>query len=61
MFLDFINSVPENIGWILVGVFSTLVIVVGIADIKVFYEVWKGYKEDREEGENFFTYLKNNY
>ena len=59
--LDLLNSIPENIGWILVGVFSTLAIVVGIADIKIFHEVWKDYKEDREEGENFFTYLRNNY
>ncbi len=47
--LEMICKVPENIGWVAVGVAGTLCVIMAIKLGKVFVEMWKEYHEKEEE------------
>jgi hypothetical protein len=46
--LNFINTIPENIGWLMVGFLMALCVVGLVVLGKVFVTMWRERKEDRE-------------
>lgn len=49
--LEFICSIPESIGWTLVGFVACLCVVMGVKLTKLFIQMWKDWHEDEEECE----------
>ena len=47
--LEFICSIPDWFGWTMVGFFAALCLVIMIKLGCVFFEMWKDYKEEKEE------------
>jgi hypothetical protein len=47
--LEFICSIPDWLGWTIVGFFAALCLVMMIKLGCVFVEMWKDYKEARDE------------
>lgn len=46
--LNLICSIPENIGWVIVGAMGMLTIIVAVKLGKLFVQMWKDYHEDEE-------------
>lgn len=51
---DFIYYIPEEIGWILVGVFGTIAAVVGYKDVKLVCEMIRGWRNDTKDDDTYF-------
>ena len=47
--LNFINSIPDSIGWAIVGSLMTLTAIMMVALIKTFIQMWKDHHNDEEE------------
>lgn len=47
--INFVNAIPDSIGWALVGCLFTLCVVMGVKLAKMFIQMWKDYHEDEEE------------
>jgi uncharacterized membrane protein len=47
--LNLINSIPEEIGWALVGFFACLTLVMAVKLGKIFVQMWKDWHEDEAE------------
>lgn len=47
--LEFVCSIPENIGWTLVGFVACLCVIMGIKVAKLLVQMWKDWHEDEEE------------
>ena len=50
--LELIYAIPENIGWVLVGVVGTLCAMMAYKLGKLFVQMWKDKREDDEECED---------
>lgn len=46
--LNFINTIPENIGWLMVGFLMALCAVGLVILGKMFVTMWREHKEDKE-------------
>ena len=49
--LELICAIPENVGWMLVGIVGTLCAVMMYKLGKLFVQMWKEWHEDDEEEE----------
>ena len=47
--LNFINSIPDSIGWAMVGSLMTITAIMMIALIKMFIQMWKDHHDEEEE------------
>ena len=47
--MNFILSIPDNVGWVLVGATGMLCVVMAIKLGKIFVEMWKDWHEEEEE------------
>lgn len=47
--LNLICSIPENIGWVIVGAMGMLAVVMAIKLGKLLVQMWKSYHEDETE------------
>lgn len=45
--MNFINSIPESVGWVAVGVLMTLAFIAFCAVCKILVEVWREQREER--------------
>lgn len=52
--LEFICSIPEHIGWVMVGAVGMLAFIMLCKLGKLFVQMWREYHEDEEEEEDFF-------
>ena len=50
--LELIYAIPENIGWVLVGIAGTLCAMMAYKLGKLFVQMWKDRREDEIEGED---------
>ena len=48
MFINFLCSIPDNIGYTLVGFLGALCLVMGIKLAKLFIQMWREWHEDGE-------------
>ena len=46
--LKMICAIPEEIGWIIVGVVGTLAVIMTLKLGKLFVEIWKEHNEEEE-------------
>ena len=46
--MNFINIIPENVGWVAVGVLMTLAFIAFCAVCKVVVEMWREQREERK-------------
>lgn len=47
--LNFINSIPDSIGWAMVGSLMTITAIMMVVLIKTFIQMWKDRHNDEEE------------
>lgn len=47
--LNFINSIPDSIGWAIVGSLMTITAIMMVALIKTLIQMWKDHHDDEEE------------
>ena len=47
--LNFINSIPDSIGWAIVGSLMTLTAIMMVVLIKTFIQMWKDHRDEEEE------------
>lgn len=53
MFLNLICSIPDAIGWILVGVVATVLAFVSYKLAKIFAEMWRDHFEEEDDEDEF--------
>lgn len=49
MFINLICSIPDSIGWAMVGFLGALALVMGIKVTKMLIQMWREWHEDEEE------------
>ena len=49
--LELLCKIPENVGWMLVGVAGTLCVIMAIKLGKLFVQMWKEWHEEDNEEE----------
>ena len=49
--LEIINAIPDSVGWALVGATGMLCVVMWVKVIKILVQMYKDWKEDRNETE----------
>ena len=49
--MNFINSIPDPIGWTFVGILGTVCCIAWYQLIKIFVQMWKDHHEEEEEEE----------
>lgn len=47
--LELLCKIPENVGWMLVGVVGTLCVIMAVKLGKLFVQMWKEWHEPDEE------------
>lgn len=47
--LNFINSIPDSVGWAIVGSLMTITAIMMVVLIKTFIQMWKDHHNDEEE------------
>ena len=47
--LNFINSIPDSIGWAIVGSLMTLTAIMMVTLIKTLIQMWKDHHDEEEE------------
>lgn len=48
MFIDFICSIPDSIGWAMVGFLGALALVMGTLTVKMLIRTWREWHEEEE-------------
>ena len=49
--MNFILSIPDNVGWMLVGALGMLCVVMAVKLGTIFVEMWRDWHEEEEEVE----------
>lgn len=48
MFINFLCSIPDSIGWAMVGFLGAFTLMMGVKVIKMFIQMWREWREDDE-------------